>query len=203
MDFGTILDVVIVILLAYALIKKILGWMNLKQYEKEGAVVFRHQSKKLMITQYASLALSVIFTMLYINGILQGTTEFSMAFTSFILFFFYFGFLPTSSGYWALTKKGVYLYLYDRYIKWPELITIGFEQKKAAKPESPYFMSLFVKKNKGELFKQTNYRCLVPADDKQTVEDFINGERKKVDRIKLRRKSKPYYEELKKGKRDN
>ncbi|WP_105618601.1 hypothetical protein [Vallitalea okinawensis] len=203
MDFGTILDIVIVILLAYALIKKVLGWMNLKQYEKEGAVVFRHQSKKLMVTQYVSLALSVVFTVLYINGILQGTTEFTMAFTSFILFFFYFGFLPTSSGYWALTKKGVYLYLYDRYIKWPELITIGFEQKKTAQPDSPYFMSLIVKKNKGELFKQTNYRCLVPAEDKKTVEDFVNGERKKVDRIKLRRKSKPYYEELKKGKRNN
>lgn len=196
MDFNTILDIIVLLIFLYGMTKKIMGYTNLMQYKKEGAQVYRFQSVKLRFIQYLCLTISLVLLGLYIYGISIGKLTFNLTTINPILFFFYFGFLPTSGGYWALTRKGIYLYMYDRYIKWPELIQIGWVQKKEKDVNSPYYLTLIVKKRKGEFLKQTNFRCIVPAEDKKVVEEFVNGERKKVDHIMLRKKSTPYMDEI-------
>lgn len=201
MDLGMILDIIILLLIIYAISKKVMGWRSLKKYEDEGAVVFRNQTTKVKIFQYTCLVIGIILAGLYVYRLALGQLAFSLNYSSFILFFLYFGFLPTSSGYWALTRKGVFIYLYDRFLTWPELITIGFEKKNEKKEDSPYFLTLVVKKGKSDYFKQSHYRCMVPTADKDQVEEFINNERKKVDRIRLRQKNTSYYDELQKNKK--
>lgn len=199
MDFGLFLDVGIFILLIYAILKKTLGYMALKRYEKEGAQVYKNQSKKQMVFQYLCLAFAFIFGGYYAYLLATGAIAFSSGILSPILFAFYLGFLPTSNGYWALTTKGLYLYLYDRFISWPEIIKTGVVKVNDKKEDSPYFLTLIIKKQKSELLKQSQYRCVVPHEDMKMVEDFMQGERKKVDRLLLKKKQGSYREELKKS----
>lgn len=201
MNFSFLLDLGILLLVGYALIKKILGYLNLRRYEKEGAVIYRYQTTMHKVMRILCLVSGALFGLLYIYQLAVGKLTFSMNTSALILFIVYFGILPTTTGYWALTRKGIFTYLYDQFIPWTELITIGMEQKKGDPAKAPYFLTLVVKKGKSDFFKQSHYRCIVPLEDKEHVEDFINTERKKVDKIRLRNKKSSYYEEVKNQKK--
>ncbi len=99
------------------------------------------------------------------------------------LFLGLYGFVPFSAGTWCITGEGVYIYRVRKLIPWTQIIRTG-----AQTVRKRTFLTLQVKKQKGEMFKQVFYSCRIPADEvdeaRQIIREFLHT----LDRQRLMKK---------------
>ncbi len=90
------------------------------------------------------------------------------------LFCALYGFAPFSSSLWCITADGVYIYRVRKNIPWSQIVNTG-----GLKNRRRTFLTLQVKKQAGETFKQVYYSCPLPDDQleeaRQIIRDFMHA----------------------------
>lgn len=90
-----------------------------------------------------------------------------------------FAFAPFSTSRWVMNEEGIYLYNSNLMIHWSEIITSGVQHK-----EKKAFLTLNVKKEKGEMFKQTFYILMVKPEDADSLDEMIHQFIRSIDKMK-------------------
>ena len=106
-----------------------------------------------------------------------------------------FAFAPFSTSRWVMTEEGIYIYNSNLFVPWSEMITSGVQHK-----EQKAFLTLHVKKEKGEMFKQTFYILMVKPEDADTLDAMIHQFIRSIDKMK---RLKHIQEEKKTTKKKN
>lgn len=106
-----------------------------------------------------------------------------------------FAIAPFSTSRWVMSEEGIFSYNSNLFIPWSQLITTGVQRKK-----NKTFLVLNVKKEKGELFKQTFYLLMVKPEDADHLDEMIHQFIRTIDKMK---RLKHIKEEKKVAKKKN
>ena len=90
-----------------------------------------------------------------------------------------FAIAPYSTSRWVMTEEGIFSYNSNLFIPWSQLITSGVQRRK-----NKTFLILNVKKEQGEMFKQTFYLLMVKTEDADHLDEVIHQFIRSIDKMK-------------------
>ncbi len=93
--------------------------------------------------------------------------------------FAFFAFVPYSSSRWVMKEDGVFVYNSNKFIPWTQLITAGVQKKR-----KNTYITLDIKKEAGEIFKQTYCVLMVKEEDAERLCDMIKQFINSIDKMK-------------------
>lgn len=94
----------------------------------------------------------------------------------FFLLCLLFGLFPFSKAMWLIDKNGIYAFRIRRHIPWSQVIQTGV--KRAGIGKKKVYMTLQVKKQKGEALKQVYYGFPIKEEEveeaRQIIREFVH-----------------------------
>lgn len=175
------------LLLTFFLLKNIHSTGEYKKYSKQALFVFDdttklHKASKIFFIICFFIALIMLLVSFFFLKVREPDTL--MINICLIIGCFLFGFFPFTPGRWVLAKEGIYVYNYNIFIPWGQMIG---NQIIARKRKT--FLMLSLKQLDGEHLKRTMYPLLIPShqatDVSHMIRDFINLLEKKKYRKQL------------------
>lgn len=95
---------------------------------------------------------------------------------------FLFAFFPFTPGRWVLTDQGIYLYNYNAFIPWTQMIGTQI----TARGKKTYLI-LTLKQTEKESLKKTMYPLLIPADQAVKISNMIGDFIKMIEKKRYRK----------------
>lgn len=185
-DLSFYIDIALILALIFFIYKKIFGWNNFKEHSKNDPIkIYKIPTTPSKIIKIVALILLCLYGAYFIYNTFINNADILLSNILILLFLIYIGILPNSTNYSVITSQGVFIYVYDTMIKWGDIITTGYTYK-----NDLCHVTVMVKKQKGEIFKRTHYRFTIPKEDKEDVENFIKSNLKRIEQLKLLKKSK-------------
>lgn len=164
------------LMLAFFLLKNIHSTGEYKKYAQQALFVFddttkMHKVSRIFFTIGFFVAIGMLLIAFFILKVREPDTL--MILICLIIGCLLFGFFPFTPGRWVLTQDGIYLYNYNLFVPWSQMIG---NQIVARKRKT--FLILSLKQQDGEALKRTMYPLLIPAhqavDISHMIRDFVS-----------------------------
>ena len=165
-------------------LRNVAAKMEYKTQKKDALFVFQEHSKWILAGRIVAgvLLLAMIAAIVYDVVVLGGLVLFPEISLPLCLCvgLAFFAFFPYSTALWTMSDKGIFVYNSNKFLPWSQIITTGIQKKK-----KKTFIVLTIKKEQGEMFKQTFYMLKVPADQADEISEMIRKFIKTYEKMKL------------------
>lgn len=190
--------IILTLVVLYFLVRNLYSTYRYHQYKKEAIRVFDDTRRSHKVSR---LIFGVIFVLVLGFSIYQYATaqlwdmSTQLSAICLLLLSALYAFVPYTHGRWVIVKDGIYLYNYNEFIPWSEMIAVSiFGNNKKA------YLRIDLLREPGNRLKKGFYPMMVPGDQaeetRNMIRDFINLEEK--ERQRRHKEHLVKYEDLRK-----
>lgn len=174
------------LLMIFFLLRNIVSQQMYLRYAKEAVLVFDDSRKSHKVFRIVSLCLFILMVIALVYTVIVSKVTFTVLMGEICLIsvFALYAFVPYTHGKWVVTEEGVYLYNYNLFIRWSEMVS--------ARPEASgkkSFLILHLLGDEGNKLKKLDYPLMLEGPRVQEMQamfrEFIALEDKRRHRLKV------------------